>query len=112
MLVIVAAKAVWKIKVNPMASGWLSIRKIVFIVIMVRTMSVISENSLLKIVALEVIDTFWFFWRLKAEANFGLQDRCFILNYLVLLINVKFLYYYSFFGIFCFNWSVGFLLSA
>jgi len=44
-----------------MASGWLSIRKIVFIVIMVRTMSVISENSLLKIVALEVIDTFWFF---------------------------------------------------
>jgi hypothetical protein len=43
-----AARAVWKIRVRPMARGCVSIKKIVFVTIIKRTISEISENSLLK----------------------------------------------------------------
>ena len=43
-----AARAVWTIKVNPIARGWDSIRKIVLVTIIAKIMIEISENSLLK----------------------------------------------------------------
>jgi hypothetical protein len=50
-----------------MAKGCDSIKKIVFMIIIVIMMREISENSLFKMITLEVIDALWFFWRLKAK---------------------------------------------
>jgi hypothetical protein len=51
-----AANAVCAINVKPIASGCVVVIKIVLIMIIIKMMVKISENSLFKIVTLEVID--------------------------------------------------------
>jgi hypothetical protein len=62
-------KIVWIIKINPIVKGWLINKKIKVLIIKVKKIKIciISENSLFKILILEINEgrLYFFFWYLK-----------------------------------------------
>lgn len=77
--VIMHVNKVWTNKINPIVIGWLVwIIKIEFIIIKIIRIWVISENSLFKILILEIKDNLRIFSDiLKKNFIFDLQNQCF-----------------------------------
>lgn len=72
-------KIVWIIRQEPRERGCFMYIAVIFIITENTNMLVISENSLIKILILEIKDGVVFFWSFKRlYLNFDLQDQYFI----------------------------------
>ena len=68
--VIIAISRVWAIKTIPIDKGWFMKINSVFIIDIILIMKIISENSFIKILTLEVKDAYYAFLKLLGLIQF------------------------------------------